>query len=1104
MAEEERTLRRNKKIAGIDDPVIIVQRILNIFRQLHILDDKQKEDFNTMILRQPPEIRHMCSILPGGSLLQEYIDDLEESRGIAPDQKLDDIVTDMDAPQETILAAALTDAPQEAQAQKNTAPTASATPVSNADSGVSNEDFQKQMLLMMQAMKNSTAPAPAVSGTITADANFAKEIAGALADALAASDEKRRQETQELTKSLTNSQLQMTKILVSQLIKNGEKSNDNREETVQIKNVSNGDTAQTVKVIDNTQEITKAITESQLQMAKMFLQQNAINAASSSNSSNANTIQINNAPIVPNHQEFIGDIVKAQSELFREMSKEQTKELATLIAEAIKESNKLSNKSLIEALSSFQRENLKFLEKQAQNQNQKVVYYQVPGAEMPFAPSAAMPQTPDATVPVTEPVYQPQSDNLAERTPSYIKKVLGNVFNRSKNEEDEQFVYSPETLNSISETYPSEDKLNTADTPATEDTEFGTEEATAETEIETFASTETVGETVLQTTASGNDISDRENELEIDANPLGLTVDGEVKKKKKKKKKNKNKNASTVESSVEIPTYAPIYAEDKADDGVLEEEPALAGGSIDDFNLDEIEFESLSNAPTSTKQTDSAFGLDSSLFDLDLPNSDFTTENPQEISIESTDDESSPTDLPKLDFSLLEIDNELNSESSMAERAYYTPVAKDFNDEVSFEEETSEEITVEAIPESTTVADEEIIPEEYGSVDTETIDSEPTVDLSLTPENVSLHTAIGTDVETEKAVKKSPSTLLNNLKNLSGLSGMFSTNIEEDAGEPLDLDADYKIDFDNPESENETDSDEDWEWEYEDNGEENIATAEITTPQTAENEEDEWEWEYEEVEDGNVPVEASAESLSDISDSETDNNEWEWEYEEVEEDNVTVEASAVPVSDISDSETDNNEWEWEYEEVEDENVAAEASADPLSITSDDEADSGDWEWEYEEVEEDNLPMKEETAFETAEPIPENAIDNNDEDQWVHEEVEKSIPAELNDSTVDEDIGSKLKSIDDGDLSALLDKFEQSEITVDPYQGNSGDSDNDLELASLQSGSLYFQEDVTTPAEDKETLKPSFTALEPEIVFSELGEEEENPNEPYKLNSDIKP
>ena len=88
MVDDAKSVRRNKKIAGIEDPIVIVQRLLNVYRQLHILDEKQREEFDRMVLQQPPEIRHMCSTLPGGSLLQEYVDELEEKYGVAPDQNI--------------------------------------------------------------------------------------------------------------------------------------------------------------------------------------------------------------------------------------------------------------------------------------------------------------------------------------------------------------------------------------------------------------------------------------------------------------------------------------------------------------------------------------------------------------------------------------------------------------------------------------------------------------------------------------------------------------------------------------------------------------------------------------------------------------------------------------------------------------------------------------------------------------------------------------------------------------------------------------------------------------------------------------------------------
>ena len=76
----KRLIGKNK---GEEDPLLVAQRFLNIFRQLHIFDQRRRDEFNSMILELSPEIRGSFGILPGGSILQEYVDELEISKGIA-------------------------------------------------------------------------------------------------------------------------------------------------------------------------------------------------------------------------------------------------------------------------------------------------------------------------------------------------------------------------------------------------------------------------------------------------------------------------------------------------------------------------------------------------------------------------------------------------------------------------------------------------------------------------------------------------------------------------------------------------------------------------------------------------------------------------------------------------------------------------------------------------------------------------------------------------------------------------------------------------------------------------------------------------------------
>ena len=66
-------------------PIIVAQRFLNIFRQLHIFSDERREAFNKMLLELPPEVKSIFQSLPGGTPLQEYMEDLEQkSKGLEP------------------------------------------------------------------------------------------------------------------------------------------------------------------------------------------------------------------------------------------------------------------------------------------------------------------------------------------------------------------------------------------------------------------------------------------------------------------------------------------------------------------------------------------------------------------------------------------------------------------------------------------------------------------------------------------------------------------------------------------------------------------------------------------------------------------------------------------------------------------------------------------------------------------------------------------------------------------------------------------------------------------------------------------------------------
>ena len=75
--ESDKTTEARRKALrnGEEDPVVVAQRFLNIYRQMHILSPERKEGFNKMLLELSPEIRGLFSLFPGGAMLQDYADE---------------------------------------------------------------------------------------------------------------------------------------------------------------------------------------------------------------------------------------------------------------------------------------------------------------------------------------------------------------------------------------------------------------------------------------------------------------------------------------------------------------------------------------------------------------------------------------------------------------------------------------------------------------------------------------------------------------------------------------------------------------------------------------------------------------------------------------------------------------------------------------------------------------------------------------------------------------------------------------------------------------------------------------------------------------------
>lgn len=431
MLEQDRTseARRKAQRNGEEDPVIVAQRFLNIYRQLHIFSAEKKEAFNKMLLELPAEIRGLFSSLPGGAVLQDYVDELSEKAGLAkavqPAAAISAEIADEEVSKAKILATALAEAQVQAAAkiQAAPAPQPAAAPI----------------------MAAAAAPAVATTAHLSMDKGFAQEFASVLAAAMQKNNAEQKDDIKNIINTLGQTQLEIVKVLQSE---NNERREDMMtiskmlsdsqakiaemgsasgqgtqtaavpqpkisEETKQLirmlldsqqqiagrlakveaaAQANNGNGQDFARYIEQAQanfakalssvnerqkndtlEIAKLINDSQQKLVQMMIQHNTLNTNSgnaAANNNNANNIQINTADYAPqlnlivdklasiqtannnNLEAMVDTIVKAQSQLYREVAQAQTKELSAIISVALKESQKISTQNIIDALGS--------------------------------------------------------------------------------------------------------------------------------------------------------------------------------------------------------------------------------------------------------------------------------------------------------------------------------------------------------------------------------------------------------------------------------------------------------------------------------------------------------------------------------------------------------------------------------------------------------------------------------------------------------------------------------------------------------------------------------------------------------------------------------
>lgn len=546
MAETEiRTIKRPRN--GEEDPIIIAQRFLNIFRQLHIFSEEKKESFNKMLLEQPAEIRGALRSLPGGGLLQDYIDDLESKAGIVSEQPAAAPVemADEEVAKAKILATALAEAQLQATAKM--------------------QQTQPQPAAVQPQVQAAPAPTAAPAAMMSAPSkvemgdNFAKELAAALSTAIQTNNSAQKEDIKEMIKTLGETQLEIVKVLqnenaerkeeaegltrmltesqaqIAQLL--SERNNiaatnesapvgqtqtqpANSEENMQILKVlaksqimiaqalnkpqqpaspqpaetptaeqpkpaanddinmqllklmaasqqhiaktlstieersQNSDGREVIQALENSQlqfaraletitenhkndtlAISQAITTSQQELAKMFVQYNTQNNMQNRNetansNNNANNIQINTADYSAQlnliadklsavqsfntqaFEEVMAQTVKAQSELYRDVALAQTKELSSIISLALKESQQMSTENIIKALKEMPKATT-VVEKVVTVPQFASPAETTPAAAPEFAAREEPPVSEDVFVPAAEEALPPESETVS-------------------------------------------------------------------------------------------------------------------------------------------------------------------------------------------------------------------------------------------------------------------------------------------------------------------------------------------------------------------------------------------------------------------------------------------------------------------------------------------------------------------------------------------------------------------------------------------------------------------------------------------------------------------------------------------------------------------
>lgn len=144
-----------RKHKNEEEPILVAQRFLNIFRQMHIFNKQRRQQFDAMLLDMPSDIRILLSTLPGGSVLIEHIEELEKKNGLI------------------------------------------SMPVKSGRASAASPKQEKD--------ENGKNNKQVVGGTVVIDASFANELSSSLTMALQQTERRYKEDIRTLTETLTSS-----------------------------------------------------------------------------------------------------------------------------------------------------------------------------------------------------------------------------------------------------------------------------------------------------------------------------------------------------------------------------------------------------------------------------------------------------------------------------------------------------------------------------------------------------------------------------------------------------------------------------------------------------------------------------------------------------------------------------------------------------------------------------------------------------------------------------------------------------------------------------------------------------------------------------------